>query len=262
MCVGLLREDRADHGAGARRGQRAAGRRRPHRARRHPRGELRLRGAQREERGAPSPGAGRRSLHREAPARGEPRADPSAATSSRSRTWAPPGLTSSSAEMAARGGVGVRDRHRPGAHPRAGHDALRDPALRIAGADAGGGRAGPRRRGAGGLRQVGARRHADRPRHRRRGLPRHARRPHGRRRFPGSGWSTTAPVYYPEAREAEAAIARRAATPAAARRGRASRATSRRCSTRRPSRASAGSTSSTIPPCRHPPCSAPAAMPA
>ena len=48
------------------------------------------------------------------------------------------GLTSSSAEMAARGGVGVEIDTGAGAHPRSGDDALRDPALRIAGADAGG----------------------------------------------------------------------------------------------------------------------------
>ena len=44
----------------------------------------------RRERGQAPARAGRRSVHREAAARGEPRADPSAATSSRSRTWARP----------------------------------------------------------------------------------------------------------------------------------------------------------------------------
>ena len=70
MCVGLLREERPDHGAGARRRQRAPRRRRAHGPRRHPRRQLRLRGALGEERGAAAAGAGRRPVHREAAARG------------------------------------------------------------------------------------------------------------------------------------------------------------------------------------------------
>ena len=46
------------------------------------------------------------------------------------------GLTSSSSEMAARGGLGNRPRPRPGAAARSGTDAVRDAALGVAGADA------------------------------------------------------------------------------------------------------------------------------
>ena len=58
---GLLREERADPRAGARRRQPAHGGRRAHRARRHPRRVLRVRGPLRGERGQPPAGAGRRS---------------------------------------------------------------------------------------------------------------------------------------------------------------------------------------------------------
>ena len=67
------------------------------------------------------------------------------------------GLTSSSAEMAARGGVGVEIDTGLVPTREDGDDAVRDPALGIAGADAGGGRARAGRGGPGGLRQVGAR---------------------------------------------------------------------------------------------------------
>ena len=90
MCVGLLREDQLitarAHGVG----NVLLVRRRPHRARRHPRGELRVRGthARRARRAGPRC----RSAIPSARSCCSRRASSSstAATSSRSRTWAPP----------------------------------------------------------------------------------------------------------------------------------------------------------------------------
>ena len=56
------------------------------------------------------------------------------------------GLTSSAGEMASKGGVGHGHRRPPGAAARGRHGALRDHGLRVAGADAGGGRARQARR--------------------------------------------------------------------------------------------------------------------
>ena len=51
------------------------------------------------------------------------------------------GLTSSSVEMASKGGAGIRLEHEQGALPRRGHDALRDDAERKPGAHADGAQA-------------------------------------------------------------------------------------------------------------------------
>jgi phosphoribosylformylglycinamidine synthase len=96
------------------------------------------------------------------------------------------GLTSSSAEMAARGGVGVEiDLSRvPTREAGMRHDAVRDPAVGVAGTDAGRRARRPRGSGAGDCRQMGARRDADRPCDRRRDVSLHLERA-DRRRDPG-----------------------------------------------------------------------------
>ena len=72
-------------------------------------------------------------------------------------------------------------------------------------------------RGPGGLREVGARGDADRPRHRRRPLPRRARRPHRGGDSRASALVDDCPIYHPEAREADAAARPPAAPPPGAR---------------------------------------------
>ena len=202
----------------------------------------------REERGPPAAGPGGRPVHREAAARGQPRAHHLGAHRRH------PGHGRRGAHQLERrdGGAGRRrrrDRHRPGAHPRGGHDAVRDPAVGVAGADAGRGRARPGGRDPGGLRQVGAGRDADRPGDRRRHLPGAAPRARGRRDSRASGWWTTARSTIPRPakarRRAPGARARRRAAGQADLEGRSSC-----CSTPPTSRASAGCTSSTIRPCR------------
>jgi phosphoribosylformylglycinamidine (FGAM) synthase-like enzyme len=97
--------------------------------------------------------AGRRSLHRKAADRGLPRTDGTDAIVAIQDMGAA-GLTSSSVEMAGKGGVGIELDHRrrsPAARNR--HDALRDDALRIAGAHADGAEARPRAAGRGDLPQ-------------------------------------------------------------------------------------------------------------
>ena len=103
---------------------------------------------------------------------------------------------------------------------------------------------------------MGARRHADRAGHRRRDLPGPAPRPGRWRRFPGSGWSTTAPSTIP--RRGRATRRALAAPPVRRPAGRRSRRRARSCCSTRPaSPASAGSTSSTTPPSRRRPCCGP-----
>jgi phosphoribosylformylglycinamidine synthase II len=79
--------------------------------------------------------------------------------------------------------------------------------------------------------------------------------------IPGQRLVEDCPIYEPEARESEAARARRAAAPIRAPRP-ISRARCPSCSARPTSPASGGSTSSTTRPCRPRRCSVPAAMPA
>ena len=81
------------------------------------------------------------------------------------------GLTSSGAEMAGRSGTGRRDGRGAGAGARERDDAVRDPALGIAGADAGGGRGGARGRRARHSGEVGARSRDHRAGHRHRLVP-------------------------------------------------------------------------------------------
>ena len=172
------------------------------------------------------------------------------------------GLTSSSAEMAARGGVGVEIDTGAGAHARSRDDPVRDPALGIAGADAG-------RRGA----ATGSRRS-------RRSAPSGSSRatPIGQvtddgifrvrhnglvvAAIPGQRLVDDCPIYTPRRGRADAARARRSARRPPPRRRPISRAPWSSCSTAPTSPASAGSTSSTTRPCRPPPCSARAATPA
>jgi phosphoribosylformylglycinamidine (FGAM) synthase-like enzyme len=106
MCVGLMREEELITREG--RGHRQPGHRRgrAHRARRHPRRLVRLRGSLRGERGQAPARAGRRPVHREAAPRGLARADPLGHIVAIQDMGAA-GLTSSSAEMAERGDVGV-----------------------------------------------------------------------------------------------------------------------------------------------------------
>ena len=261
MCVGLLREDDLIRAAAARRGQRAARGRCPHRARRHPRRELRLGGAVREERVAPPAGAGGRPLHREAAARSEPRAH-----HLRSHRGDPGHGRRGPHQLERRDGGARRrrrrDRHRPGPDPRGRDDALRDPACRS------------RRSGCWwwptpervaevqrGLREVGADRHADRSGDRRRDLPGEASRAH-RRRDPGpapGGRLPDLPSRGPRERGSARPPCRPTGAPAEGGSAACARAAPRHA---RASRASAGSTSSTTPRCRPPPSFTPAATPA
>ena len=172
------------------------------------------------------------------------------------------GLTSSSAEMAARGGVGVEidtglvPTREPGMTP---YEILLS---EIAGAHARRGRAAtawPRSRrsapsGSSSATPIGQVTDDGIFRVRHNGLVVAA--------IPGQRLVDDCPIYDPEAREGDAARGRRRAVAQPPRRRPISRARCRCCSTRPTSPASAGSTSSTTPPCRRPPCSAPAATPA
>ena len=91
------------------------------------------------------------------------------------------GLTSSSSEMAAKGGVGIDLDVRARAAARGRHGAVRDHDLRVAGADAVRGRAGAARRRAGRVREVGGQRDRDRRGDRRRPAAGVRRRGAGRR---------------------------------------------------------------------------------
>ncbi len=111
------------------------------------------------------------------------------------------GLTSSSVEMASKGGAGIRLDMNKVPCPRRGHDALRNDALRKPGAHADGAEARPRGRGRSHLPQVGARLRGHRRGHRhrphgagveRRSRLRHPARPAGRR-----GALLRAPVHQP-----------------------------------------------------------------
>ena len=127
-----------------------------------------------------------------------------AATSSPSRTWARRASPARAPRW--RRAAASASRSTPAWCPTRedGDDAVRDPAVRVAGADAGGGRARAGRGGAGDLREVGADRHADRRGDRRRDLPGEAPRTH-RRRDPGQRLVDDCPIYHPEARESDAA---------------------------------------------------------
>src|SRR5207249_1525805 len=129
---------------------------------------LRFGGADTRERASPPTGSSGRSVHREAPARGESRADrvrPHRGDS---------GYGGGGAHVVVRRDGGARwrrrrDRSLEGPHARARHDTLRDPSFRIAGAHVGDREGRPRKGGAGDRREVGARRNpyrsCDRRRH-------------------------------------------------------------------------------------------------
>ena len=91
------------------------------------------------------------------------------------------GLTCSTTEMGSRGGAGVEIDVVARAAARDRHDAVRDHAVRVAGADAARRQAGPRGRGRADLREVGSARRAHRRGHRRRHAAREGSR-RGRRR--------------------------------------------------------------------------------
>ena len=170
---------RSCDGAGARRRQHSPRRGRENRSRRHSRRVIRVRGSHGREREAPAAGAGRRSVHRKAAARSVPRAD------HRRLHRRHPGHGGRRIDLVLGGDGGARrrrrrGRHQQGADARARHDTVRDHAVRVAGADAGRCGTAPTRRDPGRVPEVGSRRNADRPRHRRRHLPRRARRSRGR----------------------------------------------------------------------------------
>ena len=111
-------------------------------------------------------GAGRRSVHGEAAARGMPRGDADRCADRH------PGYGRRRSDLfdhrdgvARRGRCG--DRRLAGTAARDRHDPVRDHALRVAGAHAARREARPRVRGRADLREVGSARRADRPRHRR-----------------------------------------------------------------------------------------------
>ena len=109
------------------------------------------------------------------------------------------GLTSSSAEMASKGGVGLDLDVAPRPAARGGHGAVRDHGQRVAGADALRLRARPGRRGARRLRQMGGPRHRDRRRDRHRAPSCAGLRP-GRRGRSGDGARGRVPALRPRAR--------------------------------------------------------------
>ena len=162
------------------------------------------------------------------------------------------GLTSSSAEMAARGDVGVVDRHAQGAGARRRHDAVRDAAQRVAGAHARRRQGRPRGRRARHPREVGSHRRRDRRSDRRAGVSRRRRAIAWSPSSPAFGSSRTARCTSPKRARAttSAVVAPRTCTPspsAPKKRIRSGRSSS--CFPRRRSPASAGSTSSTTTPC-------------
>ena len=144
--------------------------------RRHPRRDDGVGGVRREVGGEAAGRAGRRSVHGEAAARGVPRGD----ADRRARRH--PGHGRRRTDLLDdRNGIARRrrrrDRRGAGAAARDRHDAVRDHAVRIAGADAARRQARARGRGRAHLREVGSARRADRRGHRRR----HAAREGARR---------------------------------------------------------------------------------
>ena len=142
-------------GQGARRRQPGVLRRQPHRPRRHPRRDHGVRGVRSGERGQAADGAGRRSVHREDPARGLPRGDEDR------RGGGDPGHGRGRPhQLVARDGGSRRarpaSRPRLGAAARAGALGVRDHAVGVAGAHGGGGAPRPRGRAAARVRALGS----------------------------------------------------------------------------------------------------------
>ena len=157
------------------------------------------------------------------------------------------GLTCSTTEMGSRGGAGRRDRRVARAAARDRHDALRDHAVGIAGADAARRQARARGGGRADLRQMGSARRAhrrgDRRRHAAREGPRRGRRRDSEPRADRRGAGVSAADGRARlSRRGAAARSRLAATPAPP-----PATTTRcwRCSGRRRSAASGGSIGST-----------------
>ena len=145
------------HHQGRRVGRRQRGllRRRQDRPRRHPRRDDGVGGVRREVGGEAAGGAGRRSVHGEAAARGVPRGD----ADRRARRH--PGHGRRRADLLDdRDGIARRrrrrDRRRARAAARDRHDAVRDHAVRIAGAHAARRQARARGRGRADLREMGS----------------------------------------------------------------------------------------------------------
>ena len=136
MCVGLMHEEELIRAKARGRRQSDHRRRRAHGTRRHSRRVVRVGGSVGSERREAAARAGRRSVHREAAARGESLELIRSGHIVAIQDMGAAGLTSSSAEMAARGDVGVTIDVTKVPVREDGHDAVRDPAQRIAGAHA------------------------------------------------------------------------------------------------------------------------------
>ena len=159
-------QGRDRQGRGARRGQSGVLRRREDRPRRHPRRDDGVGRVRREVGGEASGRAGRRSVHGKAPDGGLPRGDEDRRRRRHSgHGRGRPDVRDQRDELARRHRHGRRGDARAAARNR--HGALRDHAVRVAGAHAAGRREGPRARGRGGLREVGSARRRDRHGHRR-----------------------------------------------------------------------------------------------
>ena len=239
-------------------------RRREDRPRRHPRRDDGVGGVRRQVGGEAAGGAGRRSVHGEAAARGLPRGD----ADRRARRH--PGHGRGRADLLDdRDGIARRrrrrDRRRARAAARDRHDAVRDHAVRVAGAHAARRQEGPRSRGRAHLREVGPARRAHRRGDRRRDAAREGARA-GRRRdsepradrrsagLPAADGDAGVPGRGAAARSRRARGRRRRCRPPTTR--------CWRCSRRRRSRASAGSTGSTTTWCRPTPSTCPGSAPA
>ena len=147
FCLGIVKADAHLHGPRGRRRQHRLLRGRQDRPRRHPRRHHGLRRVRRGQRGEAAHGAGRRPVHGEGAARGLPGGAGRRAPWSASRTWARPASPAPPPRWAARAGTGIEIDVAARAQARDGHDRLRGDAVRVAGADAAGGREGARGRG-------------------------------------------------------------------------------------------------------------------
>ena len=157
MCVGLIEQRRDRARQRQRRRATRDARRRRHRPRRHPRRQRPRLGRVRRDAEEQRPDrAGGQPVPREAADRGLPGAARDRATSSACRTWARPASPAPPRDGRPRAASASRSTSTRVPLREAGHDALRDHALRVAGADAGRRRRkGHEDAGAGGLRPLG-----------------------------------------------------------------------------------------------------------
>ena len=201
---------RARQGQRVRRRQSRLLRRRQDRARRHPRRDDGVGGVRREGAREASGGAGRRSVHGEAAARGVPRADGDRRADRRAgHGRGRPDV------LDLRDGIARRRRRRDRRHARAAardrHDAVRDHAVGIAGAHAARRQEGTRGGGRADLREVGPARRAHRRSHDRRRACASRTTARSSPRFRTRRWSTkrrstiarrARPAYLDEVRDA------------------------------------------------------------